>query len=300
MSQGVQSEDITEGNSTMPPNDSELRTILDALWFDKWLIATIAFSSMLAAFAYAFNATELYRAEVQLAPVASKGTEGLLNQLGGLGGLASLAGLAVSNGNNSDLLAVLKSRDFARDFIAEQNLLPVLFHRDWDTTARKWKFTDPKKVPDLRDGVKRFTEDIMSVVEDKRTGLVLLTVEWENPRLASEWANLLVERVNDATRQRAVVDAQTNVSYLQQQLAAASVVTLQQSIGRLLDGELQKLMVARGRKEFAFRVIDRAEVPKWRSSPKRARLVATAGIVGLTLGMLLACVRQVLLRRRSV
>lgn len=283
----------------MPPNDSDLRIVLAALWCDRWQIITIMVASMLATAVYAFNATELYRAEVQLALVSNKGNDGLLNQLGGLGGLASLAGLAVGVGNNSEPVAVLKSRDFARDFISEQNLLPVLFHRDWDATARKWKVTDPKKVPDLRDAVKRFTEDIMSVEQDKRSGLITLTIEWEDPRQAAEWANLLVERVNDSTRQRAMADAQTNVSYLQQQLAAASIVTLQQSIGRLLDGELQKLMLARGRMEFAFRVIDRAEVPKWRSSPKRVRLIATAGIVGLTLGILLAGVRRALRRYPS-
>jgi uncharacterized protein involved in exopolysaccharide biosynthesis len=61
-------------------------------------------------------------------------------------------------------------------------------------------------------------------------------------------------------------------------------VTLQQSIGRLLESELQKLMLARGNEEFAFRVIDAASPPKERVRPKRA-LIA---VVGTMLGGMLA------------
>jgi uncharacterized protein involved in exopolysaccharide biosynthesis len=92
-------------------------------------------------------------------------------------------------------------------------------------------------------------------------------------------------------RERSLQEAQTNVNYLQQELAASNIVGLQQSIGRLLESEMEKLMVARGNREFAFRVVDRAGVPKWRSQPNRPQVAALAFILGLIVGSLVVFVR---------
>ena len=96
---------------------------------------------------------------------------------------------------------------------------------------------------------------------------------------------MLVERLNETMRSRALGEAEANVEYLRSQLAHADQVAVEQAISKLLESELQKVMVARGAKQFAFRVVDPAEVPKWRSSPKRTVTVAlglfAGGLVGL-------------------
>jgi uncharacterized protein involved in exopolysaccharide biosynthesis len=93
-------------------------------------------------------------------------------------------------------------------------------------------------------------------------------------------------------RQRALVDAQANVGYLREELATTNVVTLQQSIGRLLETELQKLMLARGNEEFSFKVIDFAQTPKRRSSPRRTLIVALAAVLGGMLSVFFVFVRD--------
>jgi LPS O-antigen subunit length determinant protein (WzzB/FepE family) len=119
-----------------------------------------------------------------------------------------------------------------------------------------------------------------------------LTIEWTDPKVAADWANLLVKRLNERMRQRALQEAEVNVSYLKRELAATNVVALQHSIGNLLEGELQKAMLARVNDEFAFRVIDRAEAPKWRSRPKRAQIMAIAVLAGFVLGCVVVLVRK--------
>jgi uncharacterized protein involved in exopolysaccharide biosynthesis len=296
--------DRTSQNATVPVMSADegsidLATLLSVINQGKWLIFGITAAFAAVAIAYFLSAPPWYRAEVLLAPATAKSTDGLAGQLGSLGGLASLAGLTVGGGSTSEPLAVLKSRDFSRAFIEQQNLLPILFSSDWNATAARWIPKDPKDWPDTRDGVKYFNEKVRAVLEDKKTGLITLTVEWKDANLAASWANLIVDRVNESMRARALVEAQANVSYLQHELAAASVVTLQQSIGRLLDSELQKLMLARGKTEFAFRIIDRAEVPKWRSRPKLAPILALATVFGAALGVLLAFLRHSVRQRRS-
>jgi uncharacterized protein involved in exopolysaccharide biosynthesis len=186
---------------------------------------------------------------------------------------------------------VLQSRDLTRAFINEHNLMPMLFADEWNSSEGGWKVDDPAKVPDIEDAVRYFSESIRTVEEAADTRLVTLAVEWTDPVNAANWANELVDLVNDQMRSRALRDAEANVRYLQSELSATSVVTLQQSIGRLLETEMQKLMLARGSEEFAFRVIDRAVPPQQRSKPRRTLTVVLATVLGGVIAGIIIVVR---------
>ena len=55
---------------------------------------------------------------------------------------------------------------------------------------------------------------------------------------------------------------------------------MQGAISRLLETELQRVMIARGDSQFSFRIVDPAEVPKYRSWPKRSVILAIAILAG--------------------
>jgi uncharacterized protein involved in exopolysaccharide biosynthesis len=98
-------------------------------------------------------------------------------------------------------------------------------------------------------------------------------------------------------RDQALEEASANLDYLQGELANTSLVTIQQSIGRLMESEFQKLMMARGRTEFSFRVIDPAVVPKERSRPRRALIAVLGTMLGGFLGFLVALILGLRSRR---
>jgi LPS O-antigen subunit length determinant protein (WzzB/FepE family) len=276
----------------------DLMSLSSKIWQGKWLIIGVTAAFTLSSAGLVLTLQSWYRAEVLLAPVRTKSAADLAGPLGSLGGLASLAGLTLG-GNTSEPLAVLESRDLAREFVEQQNLLPVFFARRWDAKLARWTPADPQDWPDVRDGVKYLINAVRTVKEDKKTGLVTLTIEWKDAQTAADWANLYADRANERIRARALLEAQANVDFLEHELATTSVVTLQQSIGRLLDTELQKVMLARENKEFAFRVIDRAEVPKWRVWPKRVQTVALATVIGGALSTYLVLLRDTIRRRRG-
>ena len=201
--------------------------------------------------------------------------------------LASLAGVNIGGGGDQEPLAVLRSKSFAREFITEQNLMPVLF--------AGMKSDGPP--PDIRDAVRIF-EGIRSVSDDKKTGLVTLGIRWKDPETAANWANLMVQRLNSRLRTQALAESQRNVDFLQKEMAATSVVSLQQSMGRVLEGEMQKLMLARGNEQFAFKVIDPATPPKHRDAPKRSLIAIVATLAGGFLGLLAVFLRKAIRERR--
>ena len=106
---------------------------------------------------------------------------------------------------------MLRSRDFARAFIEDEALLPLLFPDAWDAAAGRWTVEYP---PDLSQAAGFFVGKVREVEEDTGTGLVTLSIEWRDPELAAAWANLLAARLNDHMRQRALAEAEANVKYL--------------------------------------------------------------------------------------
>jgi uncharacterized protein involved in exopolysaccharide biosynthesis len=258
--------------------------IWDALIEGRWLVLSITALFAVAGVAYALLATPWYRAEVILVAADKKSLPGALGQLGGL---ASLAGVNLAAGGNQEPLAVLRSKGYARDFITQEGLMPVLLEGIDSGGAP----------PDIRDAVRRF-DRLRSVSEDIKTGVLTLGVRWKDPSLAAQWANAYVMGVNARLRAQALAEAQRNVEYLQKEIAATSIVSLQQSMGRVLEGEMQKLMLARGNDEFAFKVVDPATPPKFRDSPKRTLVVVASTLAGGLFSLLVLLVRAAVRERR--
>jgi uncharacterized protein involved in exopolysaccharide biosynthesis len=245
---------------------------------------------------YAALATPWYRAEVLMAQSKDRPTDGLMSQFGGL---ASLAGINVGSSDNAEPLALLKSMGFAREFIEEEKLETVLLSRKWNAAEKRWKGPE-EDWPDVRDAVEYFDEKVRRVVPDKKTGLVTLAVEWKDPAVAADWANKMASRLNNRMRERAIAESTENIRYLKSEMAQADLISLQQSIGKILEVELQKLMLARNNQQYSFRIIDPAQVPKKKVRPLVIPFAAVGGFLGLLLGVVLLIGRVVLQRVRSV
>jgi len=295
----IPSESAGRHSAAMPQDaaqysaDEEIRLaeLWMIVWSRKWRVIGVTSLFAVLSVMYAIFATEWYRAEVLLAPAEDRSVSSLPTQLGGL---AALAGVSMGGGDSVEAVATLKSRDFARAFIEDKGLLKVFFADQWDPEDQRWLVEDPSEQPDIRDAVRRFHEEILRVDEDRTTGLVTLAVEWTDPVLAAEWASVLVRRLNSRLRERALEEAESNVIYLQNEMAETNVVTLQQTVGRLLESELQKLMLARGTEEFAFRVIDSAQPPDQRIRPKRALIAIVGTLAGGVISLIWVFVGQAL------
>lgn len=284
-----------EGLSGNPGREFDLLDLWNLLWRDRWLVGLVTIGLTLCAVIYALLAREWYRAEVLLAPASQSSA---LATASPLNALANLAGIGVADGMIAEPIAVLKSRDLAREFIEDEGLMTVLLADAWDKDAQRWKKESPEDQPDIRDAVKYFDEKVRRVEDDTLTGLVTLKIEWTDPQMAAYWANALVDRLNSRMRARAISEATANIEYLQAQLDATSVVTLRQSLAQLLEVEQQRLMLARGNEEFSFRIIDSAEVPKRKSKPRRVLIVALALLSGLVFSAAVVLTRAFARSRR--
>lgn len=273
-------------------DEISLKDIADALLARRWLIVLMTIGFAIGGAAVAFLLPEKYEASIVLSPV-DDGPGGKLGGAGALlsqfGGLAALGGINVGgSGKKAEAIATLQSHGLTESFIRDNNLLPILYADKWDAERKAWKTQDPDKIPTVWKAEKKFAKKIRSIGEDKKTGLVTLTIEWTDAELAARWAKDLVERANRDLRAREITQSQTNLAYLNDQLTKTSVVELQKAIYSLIEAEIKKVMIANGSDEFAFRVVDPPRIAEERSSPKRGLIVAVALFIGFMLGVVLA------------
>ncbi len=278
---------------TPPSNDVGLRELYDAVIARKWTVVLCAAFAGLAGVALAVLLKPVYRVEVLAAPVtiAPGGGDlsGLVTQLGG--GVGSLASGILGGRGDSDKavsIAMLSSRAFLARFIEEKGLLPVLYADRWNAEKGEWR-DDP---PTLNEAVKWFGRSILKVSEDRRSGLVRVTVEWHDPAVAAAWANELVDRLNATARRQAIEDAQGSLKFLREEQSKNDMVALQQAVGKLMEVQLQSIMMANVKHEFAFKVIDPAVAPDSDDyvRPRRVLLVGGALFLGTLFGVFVALV----------
>lgn len=273
------------------PDEISLRELFDTLWARRWLIAALSLSLGVMAAAVSLLMPEKYEASMVLSPVDDDG--GKLGRAGAIfsqfSGLASLGGFSVgASGRKAAAVATLQSHGLIEDFIRNKDLLPILFADDWDAGKKGWKIDDPEKMPTVWKAEKLFSKSVLRVSEDKKSGLLTLTIEWTDPVLAAQWAKELVEQTNLKLRAKAINESDTNIAYLNEQLAKTSVLELQKAIYSLIETEIKKVMIANGSEEFAFRVVDPARVAEERTSPKRTLITLVGLFAGLMMGMVVA------------
>lgn len=278
--------------------DIGLDDLVAPVWRDRWLVLAFIVAFGLMGVLYSFLARKWYVAEIVVIPVSQSNMGNMAGQLGNLGLLTNLAGINLQEGSNTDeALGVLGSRDFARQFIEQQNLVHVLLWSEWNAKTGQWKETDPRRQPDIRDAIRYFDRNVLSVLQDRKTSLVTVSIRWKDPVKAAAWANTIVAQLNAQMRARALAQGEQNIGFLEQETATTTQMNVRVAIAQLIEKELQKLMVARSNKEFAFQVIDHAEVPKYRAWPKLG-IVAVLGVLAGGLGGLLAVFIGELRKRR--
>jgi uncharacterized protein involved in exopolysaccharide biosynthesis len=277
------------------PERFRLRSFVQSCIRYRWMVIGLFLASVLVAVAIAIFSDKIYEGRVLMSPVKQdSGQSKLAAMAGQLGGLVASLGLGAGiTDNTQEAMATLKSQAFLESFIKDYNLVPVLFYDKWDSKNKRWLVDDPADIPSVADAYQMLDDDIIEVSQNAQTGLVELTVDWRDRERVQKWANALVERVNRIMRERDISEAERGLKYLNDQLAQTTVVELRLAISGLIESNIQTIMFAKVRDDYAFRVIDPAVTPEVDRFIKPKRLLLLG--IGIVFGGFL-CIFAVLLR----
>ncbi|EHH1242385.1 LPS O-antigen length regulator, partial [Vibrio parahaemolyticus] len=257
-------------------DEIDLREFFKALWKGKWVIIAITFIFTIGSVLYSLSLPNIYKADALLAPAESSNGGGLSKMAGQLGGLAALAGVNLGNGESSqtDLaVQVIKSRKFIEEFVARHELLvPLMATKGWDQVNNKLILNedlyDPVKEEWLREprglrGIKPsaqeaselFKKEVLSIRQDKDSGLYTVSVKHYSPYIAQKWVDWLIEDINKFMRKRTIAETSQNLSYLNLQLQKTSIADMQSTFYKLIEEQTKSLMLAEVQEEFIFKII---------------------------------------------
>jgi uncharacterized protein involved in exopolysaccharide biosynthesis len=267
-------------------NEIDVVSFFWIVWDHKYWVLAISLLGGVIAAILALRATPMYQAQTIVTEVHDTGMGSSGSLMGQIGGLASIAGLNL-NGNDPDAerMAVLQSRALIEAFVKRYNIAPLI--------------NGPSNLNSDWFAVERFRKSVLDVHEEKLKGTTTITIEWRDPAVAARWANDIVGLANELLRARAIEESTRNIEYLNKQLAQTNVVEIQHAMYGLIEAETKSLMLANGRTEYAFTIVDPAVPPEVRFSPRRTLMVISGLFIGGFLGSFGVWARKTVRRRPS-
>lgn len=267
--------------------DNDMTTVarmLQTSWRARWWVVCAALLGATTGVVVAAVSKRVYRAEAVVIPVSIRQGYRLDALTGNLGELAALAGINSPGEGGSRLgLATLKGKDFTASFIRDKGLMPALFPDRWDSQTNRWKGLPPT----VLQGVNLFDRGgIRKIIEDRRTGLVTIQVDWTDRIQAVDWLNEMVERVNRDLRNATIAESRRNIQFLTAEADRTLSVGVKEAIYRLIESEMKDLTFAEMQDEYALKFVDRPITPEPRDFiwPRRAFLFCLGAFAGALVG----------------
>ena len=294
-------------------DEIDLRELFSVIWQGKWLIIAITAVFAIGSVIFALSQPNTYKSEALLAPASEEQGGGLSALAGQFGGLASMAGINLGAGGGVDktqmAIEVIKSRQFASNFIKSHNILPDLMAaEEWNMSAdtlnydaeiynsetKTWvrEVKAPfKPEPSMQEAYKEFSKAI-SVISAKDTGMVTISVEHLSPSVAQQWVDWLILDINKVMKDRDVAEAIRSSEFLNKQIALTNVADIRSILYKLIEEQAKTIMFGEVRDEYVFKTIDPALVPEEKAGPKRALICVLGTMLGGMLAIMIVLIRH--------
>jgi len=283
-------------------DEIDLRELFAVLWAGRIKIVAITAIFAIVSVIYALSIPNQYKATALLSSADSSGG-GLSGALGQLGGLASLAGVSLGGGESSEgqiAQEIMQSWSFIEGFVEDNNLAVGVYAADgWDRSSNEIEINsdlyDVSKSqwlvepPSSWSLFKTFS-GILSVSEDKKSGLVSVSIEYYSPLIAKQWLDLYVAAINEHMQKREMAKVTRNIEYLQAQIKKTNIAEMQEVFYTIIEEQIKSKMLAEASPEYAFLAVSPSMVPEEKSQPKRALMCILGTLLGGMLSVLLVLV----------
>ena len=283
-------------------DEIDLRELFAVLWAGRIKIVAITAIFAIVSVIYALSIPNQYKATALLSSADSSGG-GLSGALGQLGGLASLAGVSLGGGESSEgqiAQEIMQSWSFIEGFVEDNNLAVGVYAADgWDKSSNELQINsglyDVSKSqwlvepPSSWSLFKTFS-GILSVSEDKKSGLVSVSIEYYSPLIAKQWLDLYVAAINEHMQKREMAKVTRNIEYLQAQIKKTNIAEMQEVFYTIIEEQIKSKMLAEASPEYAFVAVSPSMVPEQKSQPKRALMCILGTLLGGMLSVLLVLV----------
>lgn len=294
-------------------SENDLKRLLLVLWRGKALMAAITSVAAMVAVLVALSLPNIYYSNALLAPKGEAGSGGLSGLAKQYGGLANLAGLSLPTGGNSVTKALLakekiRSLHFYTEYLYDETLEGIMAVDVWDSASGKVVYDTnvfdeskgiwvresayPQKAkPSAQEAHREFLK-LLSMNEDKETGLIILSVKHQSPFFAKALVMMIIDAINHDLRTNDIKEAEDSIKFLEIQRELTSLVSLDEVFSQLIEEQTKTIMLANVSKDYVFDIIDPPVVSEMKSEPRRANICILATILGGMIGIIVVLIRH--------
>tara|TARA_B100000989_G_scaffold60502_1_gene41565 strand:+ start:1850 stop:2800 length:951 start_codon:yes stop_codon:yes gene_type:complete len=301
-------------------DEIDLKELFNVLLNGKRIIISItAFVSIIAVIV-SLLLPNIYESKALLVPVNP--SSDISGAFGGYSALAGLAGVnipsGVDEGNSQKAIEKISSLSFFENNILINIHLPDLMavkswnydtnelvynENTYDIKTSAWvrDFSYPQQqIPSAQESYEIFKEEHLGLSEDKNSGFITLSIKHKSPFVAKQWAELIVDEVNNFYRLKDKLESEKAVNYLNEQISLTSLSEIKEALAQLLQEQTKKLALIEANKFYVFDYIDPPAVMEEKSEPSRALICILSAIFGGMLSILLVLIRHYVFTEKDI
>lgn len=213
------------------------------------------------------------------------------SSFGGLVGFAGIGG-APSGDDSTKYLSMVKSLHFSKTLVGRSDVKPLVIsefkNSNWLT----------KLVPTGKDDLElldlaRWFHSIWEVAESDESGLYELSVDWSDPVLAKNIANIIFTEANIMISEQERLSANALIKHMQPLARAEKNEDAKQVLYEMVDRSIRKAVLAGVSENYAFQLIDPAYEPEKASSPSLLKFSTFCCALGALSALIFLYVRFV-------
>ena len=278
-------------------DEIDLKELFKTIWKYKYKIAIFTSVVVLATLVYVLSIPNSYKSELILTPQSESKSSG-----GGLASLASLAGVSLgSSGSGKDpytmMETTLKDYEFNKTIIEKYNLIEkiqnpqnLVFALGFDGF---YFSSDTKEIKNLDEAIYSVNQKlnkILSISEDKKTGLITLKAEFTDRFFAKELVDIYLNEMIEKIKYQDMKEIDKQIEYYTKELSNTYDVSLKEQVSKSLSALMQKRVFSLANDYyFVSKVTDsRVAYIKEKTQPKRALILVVSMVTSIILGIFMA------------
>lgn len=275
-------------------DELDLQELFTALYNKLTTILFITLGFIILSLLYAYTAPIKFKSTSVSIPADSSATS--MPQASS--GLAAIAGFNLK-GNSSPvpkLVASLQSRDFLNHLLEFDGVYENLVaFKKYDTNSKTSIFNEKIFNSDTGEWVqgnkpskyKAYLSyrNKFSVTNPKLTNFINLEMKHGSPTFAKNFLNLVIQEINEISRQQDLNQSSEALDYLYGQLESVQQSDVQVAISQIIESQLKKQMLANVTTNYALKIIDSPYEAELKSSPNRKNILLAGTFMGFLIGI---------------
>ena len=291
---------------TISFNDEiQLSKIFNILLDKKFFIAGSTIIFLLIGSIYSYSIQDEYESKSILkVKDDDQKQSGFLDQYVGVATLAGINLPSVGSTNSAlTIIEIIKSRDFFKHLLTFEGIKETIAAANsynaqsdqlsydkkiYDKNKNKWvrkNKNDIVSIPTHLELYKKY-RSMLKVTKSKETGLITISIKHFSPKFANELLALIIEEINQASRNKDTKEVNRSLGYLEMKLEDTNKKDIKDTLNALIEEQLKKQMLINVTQYYVLEPIDNPFIPESKSGPNRIQIAFIFAILGLTLSII--------------